>query len=565
MATGFMRWVLALIWLEQLYSSSAAAFSRTARTRFVPRQLCTTPYSKHHPAVWSCQRGSVRPTTSRNAVSMISSTNLHSKSTGQLTRPRPSLQNLGPLSPFFGLRRRTPDTKRTLSLTTIGATLAMESGEEQGCDLTEKEKDRNYLLLTVLYFCKIFSNILVITTGPIIATKHFNGNTPSALDTLNLVASLAAAMEFVVNPFWGGFSDQIGRKFFLVGSSFITGLGYLLVASSPNLWVFIAVRLILNMLPLFSTFYATLADMYADNSGVYAKKTARIQSWSGVGVVLASAIGGYMSTISLRLPYAVSGIITSLSVLIALNVKETHGQCKRKPMSLKKLNPFSFISLFSHGSLFTRLNLITMLQTIRLYMGDVFQIFLREVLAWTPAMIGNVYSLLGLITITGGFVAGSLIRMLGAFGLAFWSTSLVTAAFITYGFVDTQALFFVALALGAPGTICSLTPNSLVVKMAGEKGINFGELTSARNNLYAITRVITPLVCSKLYGLGYKLNSPGLPFLVVGGFIGFANLLLLSTRNSDIWKNFSNSSTTTTTPPSPTTDTNNTSLDADKK
>ena len=156
-------------------------------------------------------------------------------------------------------------------------------------------------------------------------------------------------------------------------------------------------------------------------------------------------------------------------------------------------------------------------------------------LGWNEAMFGKIYSILGINSMIGGFIAGTLLKIFGAYNLTFVSSAMVSLAFLTYGFTRTPWHFYTSLFLGSPGTLCSIAPNALIVKMGGEKNINFGELTAARNNLNAISRVISPLIFSRLYTLGHKFNIPGLPFFVVAGFVAAANALMFTTRNSPLW------------------------------
>ncbi|GAB5358874.1 hypothetical protein AAMO2058_000496400 [Amorphochlora amoebiformis] len=413
----------------------------------------------------------------------------------------------------------------------------VEDDNGDGCELTEKERDRNFMLITIIYFSKVLANILTITTGPEIATRHFGpGQFSRALEVISIVNAASAAVEFIANPLWGGLSDQKGRKIFLVAGTLITGLGYLTVAASPQLSTYVCVRLVLTVLPLFTTLEASMADMFSNNPNLYARRNARLQSWSGLGVILGSALGGQLASRDIRIPYVVSGLLTTISVASSTLIMETHSRKKRRKLSLEKLNPFFFILLFRQGSLFARLNLATMLQSLRLYLSDVFQIFLKQVLGWGPGVIGNIYSILGSISVSAGFLAGPCLRIFGPYNLAIWTTAMVAVAFFGYGCTNTPALFFASLAIGAPGALCSIAPNSLIVKMANQKGINFGELTAARQNLGAIVRTALPLLASKLYQVGNRFDVPGLPFFVVAGLIGIGNALLISTRTAEIWK-----------------------------
>jgi DHA1 family multidrug resistance protein-like MFS transporter len=233
---------------------------------------------------------------------------------------------------------------------------------------------------------------------------------------LGLLASVYAAMQLVCAPFWGSFSDRIGRKPVLL----IGVLGYAITmfifGLSTRFWMLFVARTFSGVLSsaTMPTAMAYLSDNLPEKKrgGAMGQLGAAV----GLGVVLGPLLGGLLSTGSLSLPFFIGAGLALLALLLVyLLLPETHqaqaAAGAKKPESFWRWSILKKILLSPAGMLMLLVFIMsfgmTNFQNIAgLYVLQKFQFDTRQV--------GAIWMVIGAVMLLAqGLLTGLLTRLIG--------------------------------------------------------------------------------------------------------------------------------------------------------
>ena len=134
---------------------------------------------------------------------------------------------------------------------------------------------------------------------------------------LGLLIAISALLELLCSPLWGSVSDRVGRKPILLVGLLGYSLSSLLFGLSTQLWMLYASRALSGLLSsaASATALAAISDSTSDSDrgGGLGMLGAAI----GLGMILGPAVGGWLGTDSLSLPFFVAAGASLLALLLA--------------------------------------------------------------------------------------------------------------------------------------------------------------------------------------------------------------------------------------------------------
>ena len=145
----------------------------------------------------------------------------------------------------------------------------------------------------------------------------------------------------------GYFSDRIGRKVSLCIGMFLGLLGFLVYILSYGFWGFLGAEILWGIGMSFisgtnsAILYDTLLDLKKENK--FKKYSGRITTMSSFSEGTAAILGGFLATISLRLPYEVTAVAFFLAFLVALTLKEPTRHKEEKSKSMFEIIKFAMV------------------------------------------------------------------------------------------------------------------------------------------------------------------------------------------------------------------------------
>ena len=315
-----------------------------------------------------------------------------------------------------------------------------------------------------------------------------------------LLASYAAC-QLISGPFFGRWSDRIGRKPLLLVSQAGTCLSFILLALAPNMtWVFLARILDGVTAGNISLAQAAISDVTAAHER--GKAFGKVGVAFGIGFLIGPALSGFLSRFGYAVPILTGAALSGLSIVATiLLLPADRAKAARAPSAapLKLIDIKQFAGFFAVPGLRLRLmQLFTFIMTFSMYTSGI-ALFAGRRLEINGKMFGpsDVAYILAYGGLLGILIQGFLIsRLIKRFG----ELSLVTYGFIAMaigmGVLATAHELMVAL-LAATFTalghgILRPTLTSLVSQSAGPK--EQGAVLGLSQSLQSMAQILAPLL-----------------------------------------------------------------------
>ena len=303
-----------------------------------------------------------------------------------------------------------------------------------------------------------------------------------------------------------------------------------LVVAVPDVSVLVAARLVSAFaVPVYwLAFQASLADVYGGDARKLAVVGSRIQAAMGLGYAIASVVGGALASRDVRLAYGASSILGCCVIACVSRFPETLPASRRRSEGFdvrRGFQPFVFLNLFRRGRVFSKLNVVVLLQNLTNGMGDLWQVLARELRNWGAAACGRYAALVGVASMAGPPLTGPSIRRLGPRGHTCASTSASVVSSVLLGRATTDAAAYGALVPIALGSGRSHATTARIVNLGTDLGVPQGQLAAERTALNAVIKVIAPTLYAALFAFGAQRGVIALPFYVTASLLAVSVVL----------------------------------------
>ncbi len=346
---------------------------------------------------------------------------------------------------------------------------------------------------------------------------------------MSALFSVFAVCQFFAAPVFGALSDRYGRKSILLISLLGSAIGYVLLGFGGALWVLFLGRIIDGLTAgNQSALFAYITDSTEPQER--GKWFGYLGGAIGLGFMIGPALGGALGAKSIALPFFTTAAITLLSMLcIALLLPESLAVEKRsKHLTLQSFNTFSHF-----GEIFS-LNEARRL----LVMGGFFYVglniwqfnavlFLKDVYAWGPSLIGGIFVLVGICDIISRVIilpqmlkrfSERTVGVIGLSGLAIGLMLIFISAFIPTAPLFMAAVLFIVLGEGLfdPSYNARLSMSVDETKQGVLQGIG--------QSLQAVYHVLVPLGAAAVYTYSHGAVFGIATLFMVCGLVLFVRL-----------------------------------------
>jgi DHA1 family tetracycline resistance protein-like MFS transporter len=388
-----------------------------------------------------------------------------------------------------------------------------------------------FILIAVLL--DVLSLGVVIPVLAKLVKELLNDNTADAAAYVGWFGTVWALMQFFSSPIMGALSDRFGRRPVLLISAFGLGIDYILMAMAPNLtWLFIGRVLTGITAASFSTASAYIADVTPpeNRSAAFGVFGAAF----GLGFILGPALGGYLGSIDLRLPFWVSATLTLANATYGFFIlPESLPPDKRSPFRWSRANPLGSIRLLrSQSGLLAMAAILFCYQLAHHVFSSVFVLYTDERFAWDTAMVGFALSTVGILNfIVQGLMIGPAVRTLGERVLVFVGLLGGIIGFTAYAIVDNGRSFYAATIIFATMGFFNASIQGLMSKQIDPS--QQGQLSGANSSLNGIAGMIGPALFATTFR--YTIDSkspwywPGAPFALAASILGIGFFLAMFT------------------------------------
>jgi MFS family permease len=392
---------------------------------------------------------------------------------------------------------------------------------------------RPILLLAVTVFIDLLGFGIILPNLPQYIETAVGQDHRHAAFIGALLAASYSFTQFLVAPWWGRYSDRVGRRPVILISLLGVGVAFILFGlAGTHLWMLFAARLLAGLLSSASigVSFAYVADVTPPDKR--AMGLGLLGACFGLGFMMGPAVGGLLGHYSLALPAFVAAGLALVNFGFtwkylpeSLSPEErTRLVRERRENTLVLLRKvitgpsgFLFLLTFIVTFGFTALE-----QTFSFYLLDALHVSSKD----QPLVSGGLLGLAGLcgIIVQGGLV-GPLVARFGESGMARVGLILMIVGFSTFSLPRTVLVlaFGPMLLLSIGRAMIAPALSSLVSQKAN---LGQGIALSVSQSFDALARTVGPLVA----GFLFDRIGPSAPYVVSAVAMSLALLVTLIKR-----------------------------------
>lgn len=319
-----------------------------------------------------------------------------------------------------------------------------------------------------------------------------------------------ALFSFISSPILGMLSDKYGRRPVLLISLASSAVGWIIFAFSNTIFGLFLGRIIDGSAAgNISTAQNYLIDISKDKME-RTRNLGLIGAVFGVGFILGPLIGGTLSSISMKLPFIVVGILATINTVLAyFFLPETNHDRNTNKISL---NPFAPIVKAFKNKTVLPLYIAWLFFGIAISLNQsIFALYIAKVFSWTVIASGLLFTLMGvIISINQAF-------MLRRVWLKYFKESfLMIWMFIPFAIgyfimaIPFQFAFIVGLIITAFGqSTMRVVMNSQIIGFSNKN--EQGEMMGILASVMSLSMILGPLIGGTVYEI-----HPSLPFITAG-------------------------------------------------
>ncbi|MFT4147078.1 MAG: MFS transporter [Mobilitalea sp.] len=375
---------------------------------------------------------------------------------------------------------------------------------------TEQAVDNKALIfgLMSVFLCGI--GFSIITPVVPFLVQPYVTNPENQAIVVTLLTSTYAVCVFFAAPGLGVLSDRFGRRPLLLVCLLGSAIGYIVFGVGGALWVLFAGRIIEGITGgSISTIFAYFADITPREQRT--KYFGWISAVAGVGSALGPALGGMIAKFGYSAPMYFGAIVTLVNVIFGFFfMPESLKKSDRlKKITIVRLNPFTqLVNVLSMKNLKRLLISAFLLWLPNGSLQAVFSQFTIDTFHWAPAIIGLMFSIMGIQDIISqGFIMPKLLLRLRDAQIAVIG---MISEIIGYSLIAASALFsfypFLIVGMfifGFGDSIFGPSFNGMLSKSADSS--EQGRIQGGSQSIQALARIIGPVVGGQIYvSLGHS-------------------------------------------------------------
>jgi DHA1 family tetracycline resistance protein-like MFS transporter len=376
-----------------------------------------------------------------------------------------------------------------------------QSHNEPNIEQTVDKKAFLFGLMSV-FLCGIGFSIITPVV-PFLVQPYISNPKDQAI-VVTLLTSVYAACVFFAAPGLGALSDRYGRRPLLLVCLLGSAIGYLVFGIGGALWVLFAGRIIEGITGgSISTIFAYFADITPREQRT--KYFGWISAIAGVGAAIGPTVGGLLARFGYSIPMYCGAVITLLNFVYGmLYMPESLDKNHRlKEIPIVRLNPFTqLLNVLSIKNLKRLLISAFLLWIPNGALQAVFSQFTIDTFHWEPAIIGLMFSIMGVQDILSqGFIMPRLLLKLSDAQIAILG---MLSEIMGYSLIAVSALFsfypfFIAgmFLFGFGDSIFGPSFNGMVSKSVDSS--EQGRVQGGSQSIQALARIIGPITGGQIY------------------------------------------------------------------
>ncbi|NVM19651.1 MAG: MFS transporter [Candidatus Lokiarchaeota archaeon] len=322
---------------------------------------------------------------------------------------------------------------------------------------------------------------------------------------VGILVSSNALTTFIFGPIWGRLSDRYGRKPILLISQAGTGISFLILALSPNIYVILFSRILDGVfggqIPVIRAYISDITT-----PATRASEMGKLMIGHTVGMVFGPILGGLLGEITWRYPSLVAVGLSIIAMTLTLRVlvesmpkdriSDLNQQKKTRELSSeKKRKTFT-------GEIIVRFVQVFLLFSITVMFNSSMALILDERYGASPVIIGLVMTLAGVtVMIYGGFLMKPLFKKVGEKRILLIAAILIIINFAIFPFMTELWMIFAFI----PSFVFSMVFLPSLIQSNITKAVDAdkqGVVSGMTTNVQSIAQIIAPLIATGFIQIG---------------------------------------------------------------
>ncbi len=321
---------------------------------------------------------------------------------------------------------------------------------------------------------------------------------------VGILVSSNALSAFIFGPIWGKLSDKYGRKPILLISQAGTGVSFLILALSPNVYVILFSRILDGVfggqIPVIRAYISDITT-----PATRASQMGKLMIGHTVGMVFGPIIGGLLGAISWRYPSLIAVILSLIAMILTRRVL-IESMPKDRISDLKLRKKTRELSSEKRKT-FTREIIVRFVQVFLLFFitvmfNSTIALILLERYGASVIITGLVMTVAGVtIMIYGGFLMKPLFKKVGEKRILLFASILLIVNFLIFPFMTELWMVFAFL----PTFVFSMVFLPSLIQSNITKAVdadNQGLVSGMTTNIQSIAQIISPLIATVFIEIG---------------------------------------------------------------
>lgn len=374
-----------------------------------------------------------------------------------------------------------------------------------------------FIFFTVMLDMLAFG--IIIPVFPHLVQDMTGGDIANAAKWTGIMGALFGLMQFVFSPVQGALSDRFGRRPVILLSNLGLGLDFVVMALAQSLPILFIGRIVSGISAAsFTTANAYIADV--TTSDKRAAAFGLLGAASGIGFIVGPALGGFLASVSPRLPFWVAAVLAIANFVYGWFILPESLPKERRTthFDIKGANPLGALKLLRRYPHALGLAVVLFLaQLAQFSLNSTFVLFTDYRFHWGPQEVGYTLGLVGLCT---GFVQAVLVRKLvprfGEKRLMLGGLLFGVGGFLMLGLSTSGPIFLLGIPLLALWGLGGPTTQAIMTQQVDAH--EQGRLQGAISSMAGLATIIGPFLFSQVFaafiGAEADLHLPGAAFLL---------------------------------------------------
>jgi len=340
---------------------------------------------------------------------------------------------------------------------------------------------------------------------------------------ITLLFAVFSLFAFFSAPILGMISDRKGRRPVLLISLASSAIGWIIFAFSRTIWGLFLGRIIDGLAAgNISTAQNYLIDISRDKKE-QTHNLGLIGAIFGIAFIVGPLVGGILSSISMKMPFIVVGILATVNTVLAyFFLPETNHSRNTGKISI---NPFSpIIKAFKNKNILP-LYLAWLFFGIAVSLNQsIFALYITKVFSWTVVASGFIMTLVGIIISLNQafFLRKVWLKYFKESFLMIWLFVPFALGYFVMA-LPYKFAFILGLIVTAFGqSTLRVVMNSQIIGFS-EKNQQ-GEMMGILASLMSLSMILGPLLGGAVYAIG-----AGLPFIFAGTILFVTFIFIFNT------------------------------------